>query len=472
MIQVKKRPAPWLIIGLLGLIALAACSSPGPAGPVTSNAAVVAATEERVAEPGDTPKPDPTEVPPTDEPTPGAPPAEEPVALDTPEDAQTAERSDNPAVDESAADGPSPTEAVDTGEAILTEDDRTDLMRQASDGWNTNWNRHTVPYDELVPVLFRDAIRSLDEPKFVNPESAGEYLVGDEPVIAVEIDGDARAYPLRILTAHEIVNDNFGEIPVVITYCPLCNSALVFDRRLDGEVYEFGTSGWLRNSDLIMYDRTTESLWQQFTGEAIVGDLVGKRLTFLPSSIVSFDDFQQAFPKGTVLSIDTGAPFRYDRRTYEGYDSLGQDPFLFFGQLDRRLPATERVVSVSLAGLDIAYPVSELAKAGVINDTQNGQNLAIFYTDGTTSAFYNPLINDFAEVGATGVFDPNLDSQLLTFSTDGDQIVDDQTGSVWNILGQATEGPLAGEALTSIVHGDHFWFSWAAFKPDTIIYKD
>ena len=357
---------------------------------------------------------------------------------------------------------------------ILTEDDRPGRLKSATSTWNTDWNRHTIDYNELLsggPP--RDGIPSIDDPSFVSPSQAQAWLADNEPVIALDIDGEARAYPLQILTWHEIVNDTVGDVPVAVTFCPLCNSAITFDRRLEGEVYEFGTSGLLRNSDLVMYDRTTESLWQQFTGEGIVGELAGKTLTFLPSSIVSFADFQAAFPDGVVLSRDTGFNRRYGQNPYVGYDDVGSSPFLFRGEIDGRLAAVERVVTVSLedVGIDVAYPVTILSEVGVINDNQAGRDLVVFHTDGTTSALDARSIAEAEDVGATGVFDPNLDGQTLTFAQDGDLIVDEQTGSTWNILGQAVEGPLAGQQLTPVVHGDHFWFSWAAFKPDTVIYS-
>jgi hypothetical protein len=397
-------------------------------------------------------------------------------------------------------------EAAPEVEGLSTQDDRPSRLEIATRGWDTNWNLHTVDYDELRsggPP--RDGIPSIDEPKFVSPEEASAWLDGNEPVIALEIGGDARAYPLQILTWHEIVNDVVGDLPVLVTFCPLCNSAITFDRTLDGEVYEFGTSGLLRNSDLVMYDRTTESLWQQFTGEAIVGDLVGERLTFLPSSLVSFADFRQAYPGGIVLSRDTGYSRSYGRNPYAGYDRIDQSPFLFDGQLDDRLAAMARVITVSLvdpslgsgeppslssgeppspssggtpAGdtVDVAYPLSVLAEVGVINDTQAGRDLAVFYAPGTSSALDTAAIAEGADVGATGVFEAVLDSQKLTFRAEGllsesFAIVDEETGSTWNVLGQAVDGPLAGERLTPIVHGDHFWFAWAAFKPDTIVYQ-
>ena len=221
-----------------------------------------------------------------------------------------------------------------------------------------------------------------------------------------------------------------------------------------------------------MYDRTTETLWQQFTGEGIVGDLAGAQLTLIPSSLVSFANFREAHPEGLILSRDTGFSRRYGQNPYAGYDTIGQSPFLFDGELDGRLPAMERVVTVPLDTAAVAYPLSVLAETGVINDSQAGQDIVVFHMPGTASALDTQFIAEAKDVGATGVFDPNLNGQKLTFKRNGDQLVDNETGSTWNVLGQATDGELAGEILTPIVHADHFWFSWAAFKPDTVIYSE
>jgi hypothetical protein len=383
---------------------------------------------------------------------------------------------DEPAVEQQAAQTDAEVaEPVAAQEVtILTEDDRPSRLRNATSGWATNWNKHTIDYGDLLsggPP--RDGIPSIDDPQFISPDAAGEWLAGNEPVIALEIGDEARAYPLQILTWHEIVNDVVADVPVAVTFCPLCNSAITFDRRLDGETYEFGTSGLLRHSDLVMYDRTTEGLWQQFTGEAIAGDLAGRRLTFLASSLVSFADFREAHPEGVVLSRDTGFNRRYGQNPYVGYDNVGSSPFLFRGEIDGRLAAVERVVTVAAddVGVDVAYPLTTLSELGVINDSQGGRDLVVFHSSGTSSALGAGNIATAEDVGATGVFDPVLDGQKLTFQRDGDTIVDAETGTTWNILGQAIDGPLAGEQLEPIVHGDHFWFSWAAFKPDTIIYS-
>jgi hypothetical protein len=304
---------------------------------------------------------------------------------------------------------------------------------------------------------------------------AEEWLRGNEPVIALTRYDDARAYPLQILIWHEIVNDVVGGDPVLITFCPLCNASIVFDRRVGEQVYEFGTSGLLRNSDLVMYDRSTESLWQQLTGEGIVGKHAGDRLSFIPSSIVSFDEFGKAYPDGKILSKDTGYTRNYGSNPYVGYDAIGQSPFLFSGEVDGRLTAMERVVAVSLnAGnreVNVAYPYSILESERVINDAQSGIHLVVFHESGTSSALDTREIADGRDIGATGVFKPEVNGERLSFTVKDNRITDRNTGSTWDIFGRAIEGPLRGAQLEPVVHGDHFWFAWAAFKPETIVYR-
>lgn len=359
-----------------------------------------------------------------------------------------------------------------TGPQIFTDDDRSDRLISLTRGWGTNWEKRTISTaDILSGGPPRDGIPSIDDPQFISMAAASEWLADNEPVVVVEVEGDARAYPLQILTWHEIVNDIVGGQPVVVTFCPLCNSALAFDRRVNGREFEFGVSGLLRHSDLIMYDRTTETLWQQFTGEGIIGDLAGEQLDFVPAAIISLADFRAAYPDGVVLSRETGFNRAYGRNPYVGYDDIQQNPFLFDGLVDGRLPAMARVVTLSLPERDIAYPLEILAETGVIHDQVGEQALVLFHVAGTSSALNTAVIAEGKDVGATGVFDPVLNGQQLTFRRDGSTFSDEQTGSVWNIVGQALSGPLAGESLPRLVHGDHFWFSWAAFRPDTVIYS-
>jgi len=344
--------------------------------------------------------------------------------------------------------------------------------RLSTRGWKTDFSRHTVPFTEILsggPP--RDGIPPIDEPKFIDFADADQYLGRLEPVISFELNGDVRAYPLQILTWHEIVNDVVGGVPVAVTFCPLCNSAIVFDRRLDGVVHRFGTSGNLRHSDLIMWDRETESWWQQLSGEAIVGELAGKKLTFLPGPIVSWEDFKDAKPGGKVLSRDTGFNRPYGENPYVGYDRVDNPPFLFEGDLDGRLLPKERVVTVTVGDVDAAFPFSVLAQERVVNYNVGGRDLAVFFKPGTRSALDELLIGDSEEIGATGLFDVELDGRKLIFRADGDDFIDNETGSSWNILGEAIQGPSTGKRLTPIVHTNSFWFAVAAFKPDTLIFQ-
>lgn len=205
-------------------------------------------------------------------------------------------------------------------------------LRATTLNWKTDFTKTNIDLSEIIsggPP--KDGIPSIDEPRFESIAAARSWLADQSPVIALEIGGDARAYPLAILIWHEIVNDTVGGVPVVVTFCPLCNTALVFERRIDGRVLDFGTTGNLRHSDLVMYDRQTESWWQQAIGEGIVGEYTGRRLTFLPAQIVSLSDFEATYPAGRVLSRETGYRRDYGRNPYVGYDRVDQRPFLFSG---------------------------------------------------------------------------------------------------------------------------------------------
>jgi hypothetical protein len=340
------------------------------------------------------------------------------------------------------------------------------------DGWRTNFEKHSVPLAEIRsggPP--KDGIPALDHPRFIGVAEARGWLKPVEPVIALTVGNESRAYPLQILVWHEIVNDSVGGLPVTITFCPLCYTAIAFDRRAASRVLDFGTTGNLRNSDLVMYDRQTESWWQQAVGHAIVGDLTGTQLAMLPASIVSWDGFRTEHPEGAVLSKDTGFSRSYGINPYAGYDSASTRPFLFDGKLDGRLAPKEHVVTVILDDEAVAYPYTLLKKRRVVHDTVGGTPIVVFYRTGTSSALDAADVADGFDLGASGVFSPQLDGRQLTFRTAGSDFVDGETGSRWNVLGRAVSGPLAGRRLDPVVHGDDFWFAWAAFRPATRVYR-
>lgn len=343
--------------------------------------------------------------------------------------------------------------------------------------WDTDWGRTTIDYGDLLAGIPRadprDAIPPIDAPVFESPSAAAEWLGADEPGALVQLNGEARFYPLSILTAHEIVNDRFGDVPVAVTYCPLCNTALAFDRRIDGEVIRLGVSGLLRNSDMVMWDDQTTSLWQQITGEGIAGRFAGTQLELVSTQIVSFSQFSENFPDGWSLSRDTGFGGRsYGRNPYVGYSSSTQ-PFLFDGEPDPRFPALERVVGVITDEGDKSYPFSLLEAEVVINDVAGDAPVVVWWAPGTTDALDGPSIADSKQIGTAVAYLRVLDDGTeLTFGpgTETGTFVDDQTGSTWTLFGLATDGDMAGTQLAQISHRNEFWFAWAAFFPDGAVY--
>ncbi|MBI2509948.1 MAG: DUF3179 domain-containing protein [Betaproteobacteria bacterium] len=347
----------------------------------------------------------------------------------------------------------------------------------ASADWSGEWpktdfSKRTVVLEEIQsggPP--KDGIPAIDRPRFVTPEEAGKWLDRREPVIAFERGGDARAYPLQILMFHEIVNDTVGGIPVAVTFCPLCNAAIVFDRRVSGTVLDFGTTGKLRKSDLVMYDRQTESWWQQFIGTGIVGRHAGAILVQLPSAIVPFAEFRTTYPQGRVLSRQTGHSRPYGKNPYRGYDRIGDTPFLFTDPVDPRLPAMERVLGVARNGKVRVYPFATLAAERIINDEVGGEPVAVFTAEGMLSALDAEIIKDSRRIPAAAAYSRMLGARRLTFELRGERISDRETGSGWDLFGRALAGPLKGERLKPVDGGVHFAFAWLAFHPGSEVYR-
>ena len=246
---------------------------------------------------------------------------------------------------------------------------------------DTDFSKTTVP--NWVEILSggpsKDGIPALSHPAFVPVGDVAQRIAAREPVITVAFGGvPARAYPVRYLTWHEIVNDTVGSVPIAVTFCPLCNSAITFDRRTPAGTLSFGVSGKLRHSDMVMYDHQTESWWQQATGTAIVGDLTGTELTALPSWMESWAEFRAAHPGGLVM-VEPAYPRSYGRNPYRGYDSQTR-PFLYSGEPPPHgIPPLMRVVRVG----DQAWPLSrfdstaEIREAGVVLSWRAGQASAL-----------------------------------------------------------------------------------------------
>ncbi len=348
--------------------------------------------------------------------------------------------------------------------------------------WNTDTTNYTIDLSELILVAPKGLFPIIDYPKFIGKEEGLSTYFEHEPVISVEIKGMAKAYPLNMLTFHEMANDTLAGIPILPTYCPLCNSGVVFNRSLNfkGKEYllEFEVSGFLRNSNMVMFDRETETWWQQLMGEAIVGKLAGAELNIIPSLIISVAEFFERFPNGKILSKQTGyeeTMERYGHNPYYHYDSISKNPYSrFFDKenVDPRLPAMERIVDIQDDGKYKVYPFTTVAEKGVINDQFRSKNIVVFYLSGTVSNMDDRDISKSKDVGSVTVFNPMVDGKLLTFSKNGDVFIDKQTRSEWDITGRSIKGKLKGKQLMIEPHSNHFAFSWLAFFPDSEIYGE
>jgi hypothetical protein len=303
----------------------------------------------------------------------------------------------------------------------------------------TDFSRHSVPFTEVKsggPP--KDGIPAIDAPRFerlADGKSSGWSAALDdiEPVIAVSIGDDARAYPLRVLIWHEIANDSIGGTAVVVTYCPLCNAALVFERLVDGRILDFGTTGKLLNSDLVMYDRQTESWWQQFTGEGIVGAMTGQHLRLIPSRLESFDRFRRRFPAGQVLVPSSPDARDYGRNPYVGYDATGQRPFLYDGSLPEGVEPMARVVAVeTMPGRYEAWTLSLLRSKGIVRSA----SLLLQWQPGQASALDKASIRTGRDVG--------------------------------NVIVQEA----VGDRLVDVPYDVTFAFAFHAFRPNSPIHQD
>ena len=319
----------------------------------------------------------------------------------------------------------------------------------------TNGEKHLVPLDKIRsggPP--KDGIPSIDEPKFANAEGA-EFMSDDDIVIGLEINGDARAYPLFILVWHEIVNDKVGDTPVAVTYCPLCYTNQVFERVIDGKEVEFGTSGKLYNSNLVMYDRLTDTYWSQALGQAIKGELTGSKLDIIPFDVISWADWKKLHPDTIVLTTDTGHSRAYAVDPYGDYYINTQIVFPIENRDDRMHPK-EIILGFEDNKVYRAYKQKDVEKSVVINDEINEKPILI------TSLF----------AGDSRAFDREVDDMILEFEFRNGKIFDVQTETEWNYDGLAVSGELAGAQLTRLGFNPGFWFEWAAFHPQTEVYEN
>ena len=333
-------------------------------------------------------------------------------------------------------------------------DENVIITQIADDGiMTTNGQKHIVPLEKIKsggPP--KDGIPSIDTPEFT--EASQEYHVSDsDTVLGLEINGDVRAYPLSILVWHEIVNDNVGGVPVAVTYCPLCFTNQVFERVIDGQEVEFGTSGKLYNSNLVMYDRLTNSYWSQALGKAIVGELTGYELSTIPFDVIRWGDWKSLHPDSVVLTTNTGHIRAYGVDPYGNYYT--ETRILFpVENTDDRMHPKEIILGFNDGDVYKAYKQQDVESAVIINDQIN--NNPIF------------LVSLYPENARA--FERTVDGKVLEFFFKDESIIDKETNSEWNYDGVAISGALVGTELNRIPFNPGFWFEWIAFHPDTDVY--
>ena len=317
----------------------------------------------------------------------------------------------------------------------------------------TNGLKHIIPLDKIKsggPP--KDGIPSIDDPKFAEI-SESQFVSDSDIVIGLEINGDSRAYPLFILVWHEIVNDLVGNVPVAVTYCPLCYTNQVFERIINENEVEFGTSGKLYNSNLLMYDRWTESYWSQGLGTAVTGNLTGMQLKTIPFDVITWGDWKKLHPDTLVLTTDTGHLRSYATDPYGDYYT---DPRIIFpvDNDDDRMHPKEIILGFNEDGIYKAYKQIDIEFHKTINDKIGNKPLL--------------LASLFSQ--NSRAFDRTLDGEILEFEFVDNKIMDSKTKSEWNYDGLAVSGPLEGNQLTRMSISPGFWFEWVAFHPQTEVW--
>jgi hypothetical protein len=326
---------------------------------------------------------------------------------------------------------------------------------------------HTIRIEEIVwgGVPAVDGIPSLDDPPFIAAADA-DYLDPDEHVFGVSIEGDSRAYPLRIMNWHEMANDTVGGVPVTLAYCTLCNSAILFDRRLGDDALTFGSSGLLYRSNKLMFDASTRSLWGQFTGTPVVGELVDQDIQLRLLAVVrtTWEEWQREHPDTTVLALETGYERAYLKPGTEGavYAEYHSSPFLMFPpslpNASQPLPAKAEVFVVAEGGGDEpakAYPLVILERLGVINDSVGGRAVIVIRdAGGGVRAYERPREIKFS---------------VATAASAPDQLVDD-AGVHWTVAEHALVSDDGAVELARVPGHVAYWFAFAAFRPDAQLF--
>ena len=338
---------------------------------------------------------------------------------------------------------------------IPTDSNPIDFAHVEPTVMETNGVKHIISLDKIKgggPP--KDGIPSIDNPVFANvPDS--HFMSDSDTIIGLEINGDAKAYPLFILVWHEIVNDNVGGTPVAVTYCPLCYTNQVFERIINGQEVEFGTSGKLYNSNLLMYDRFTESYWSQALGMAVKGELSGYKLNLIPFDVITWGDWKTLHTDTLVLTTETGHIRSYATDPYGNYYT---EPRILFPveHSDDRMHPKEIILGFNQGNIYKAYKQSDIESNTILNDSIDNNPVL--------------LVSLFSQ--NSRAFERTLDDKVLDFEYIKNKIIDTHTNSEWNYDGLSISGEYEGRQLERLPIEPGFWFEWVAFHPETLVYGD
>lgn len=309
----------------------------------------------------------------------------------------------------------------------------------------------------------KDGIPSLTNPKVVSAAEADGFLSTSALVLGVVVNGEARAYPHNVLWWHEIVNDVLGGRPIVVSYCPLTGSGMVYDPPLvDGRAVTFGVSGLLYDNNLLLYDRTTDSLWAQMRVQSVCGRLSGTTPVLLPVVQSTWQAWRQLYPATSVLSFDTGFRRSYTQYPYGDYDRVGNEQTLFpHSFVDPRRPMKELVLGLTHEGVSRAYPYGALGSRRALNDEIQKRPVLVVFDANAQMAL---------------AFERRLGEQTLTFDLVEDQafpfrLRDLETETMWDLTGLGVSGPLVGQRLAPIATYSAMWFAWASFHRATEVWE-
>ena len=309
--------------------------------------------------------------------------------------------------------------------------------------------------NEIQYVLPRDAIPAIKNPEFVPAEEAG--LDDHEPVVGITINGESRAYSLYLLNHHEIVNDRIGNTAFAVTWCPLANLAVIYNREIDDKEYTFGVSGKLLKNTLVMFDYETESFWPIAYGEAVDGELTGKKLNSVPGcQKVPWGAWKKLHPDTLVLSFHGSRTIGYD--AYGGYHKNEETGIFPAGNIDARLGIKTNIIGIEVGGKYKAYPFYLFKKTTIITDKFQGMNLLVYRNSDT---------------GTIKVYDRQVGEVVIDFEKNKSDTTDNVTNTTWDLEnGVGIKGDMMGNALRPVNFLNVYWFVWADYFHDTDVFEN